>query len=364
MTTVAKNEKQTTGAKLVDIARIEGVHVSTVSRALRGDMAISSETRRRVLRTARSLNYHEDPLVAALMRSRRLGRPTAHKANLGLIVAQPKSKAWWLFDVFNGARQEALTRGYSLDIFWLGDLHQDQRTFLRMLRARNIQGLLLPPEHEAMLPFELPWDEFAVVSLHYGRSQATPRFLQVVSNHFRSIIEVCEACTQRGYRRIGLILRDHPEIHYEYGRLVLGAFLAAADASRRPPEVPPLIIREPEIGSFLRWYEEGRPDVIIMAGCNWTPEFGVTHVKAGFGDAGYRIGRDVGLVIMGYHPTPEFAIFDERAETIGQVAAQALIDQLQLNRRGVPRDPLLIHVNGTFRPGRSLPFRRGSRANG
>src|SRR5882724_10439491 len=59
-------------SRLVDIAEAAGVHVSTVSRVLNGDPALSirPETYQRIITTARAQGYRPNALARALKRRR------------------------------------------------------------------------------------------------------------------------------------------------------------------------------------------------------------------------------------------------------------------------------------------------------
>ncbi len=59
------------GASMRDIAGKAGVSVMTVSRALNNHPGLAPLTRERILQLAGELGYRPNPMVSALMRSRR-----------------------------------------------------------------------------------------------------------------------------------------------------------------------------------------------------------------------------------------------------------------------------------------------------
>jgi DNA-binding LacI/PurR family transcriptional regulator len=347
---------------LSDVARKAGVHTSTASRALKDHASIPEETRRKVKQIALELGYHMDPFTAVLMRSRRLGRPLPHRANLGFIVAESRKSAWrhdaWIHEVFTGAKAFAAASGYSIEVFWAGEGEAQATALDRILRARGIQGLVLSPEHEAPLTFNLQWSDFAVISLHYGPSAVIPRFHQLVSNHFHSMLLVCRRCAELGYTRIGLLLRDHPDIHLEYGRLIFGAYQAATDEQGAFRRVPPLVVRELDPEAIVPWIRENRIDVVIQAGGGFSSTFGPPRLCAELRGRGFEVGAGLGLVVMAHRPQFDLAVVDERTSTLGATAARLLIEMLQRNQRGVPEDPIVHQLDGHFHDGPSLPGRR------
>ncbi|MFI0354164.1 LacI family DNA-binding transcriptional regulator [Actinomadura sp. 9N407] len=87
-----------------DVAKLAGVSVPTVSRALNGRPEVIPETRERVLRAAEELDY----VPSRSARSLRTGK----FAILGLLVPQ---LAWdWMPEVIRGVSEEADRSGYSL----------------------------------------------------------------------------------------------------------------------------------------------------------------------------------------------------------------------------------------------------------
>ena len=80
-------------ATLQDVADKAGVHRSTVSLALRNNARISAEVRERVQRIARELDYRTNPLVTALMRSRRTHQAAKHVV-LAYVTNHPTRYGW------------------------------------------------------------------------------------------------------------------------------------------------------------------------------------------------------------------------------------------------------------------------------
>ena len=112
-------------ATLQDIADRAGVHRSTVSLALRDHPRISEPVRRRVQVIARELGYRANPLVSALMQSRRTGRVEKDTV-IGYVTCYPTRYGWWpphhdRPDYFPGAEARAKELGYKLEHFWLAE---------------------------------------------------------------------------------------------------------------------------------------------------------------------------------------------------------------------------------------------------
>lgn len=343
---------------LADVARQASVHISTASRALNDHRLIPKETRDRVKLAASLLGYRPNPIMTVLMESRRLSRPLPLQANLGFLISEKKSQARsWIKEVLSGAESYASSQGYSLQPFWAEEISGQSRTLARIIRSRNIQGLILSPEHEAPLQLELDWSSFAVISLHYGPSQYIPRFHQLVSNYFHSILEVCRHCGELGYRRIGLLLRDHPESHYEYGRLVYGAYFAGMTEEPFGQAIPPLVTRELDPARIAEWIREHQLDAIIQAGGGLSASDYPPAFYAAMSKHGIEIGSLTGLVVLGNHPGFNLAVVDERTESLGECAAKHLIDMFRRNLRGVPSDAMTYQFNGCFHPGSTLPSR-------
>jgi DNA-binding LacI/PurR family transcriptional regulator len=91
-------------ARLVDIARATGVHVSTVSRVLNGDprLSIRPETLERILQTARTQGYRPNAMARALRRDR--------TGALTFVIPLLRNPIWVRLQ--RGALQRAAERGY------------------------------------------------------------------------------------------------------------------------------------------------------------------------------------------------------------------------------------------------------------
>lgn len=345
-----------------DVAQRAGVHSSTVSRALANHPGIPAGTRNRIRTLADEMGYRINPLTAALMKSRRRrsgGSGEVAVANLGFLVPQHRVHAWrprsWIYEVYRGAREQAHDMRYGLDAYWAEDGIANPTAFERMLRNRGVQGLILAPEHEAPMPFDLDWDKFGVISLHYGASQIIPRFNQLVSNHFHSMLELCRRCRDFGYRRVGLVLRDHPDTHFEYGRLLLGAFLAGVGESSQLASIPPLSQTEIDVDQIATWARRHRVDAIIQAGGGFSLEFDPPAMVRQLRHNGIPAAAGVGLVIMGHRPEFNLATVDEQTDRLGAMAVRMLVESIQQNQRGVPAHPIVHQLDARLCDGDSLP---------
>src|SRR5512140_2121295 len=117
-----------------DVARLAGVHPSTVSRALhRADLPLRPETRRKVLAAVERLEYRPSVIARGL----RLQRTRT----LGMLV--PDITNPFFPPIIRGAEEAARERGYELVLCNTDDLPDRETASLRLLRERQADGLLI-----------------------------------------------------------------------------------------------------------------------------------------------------------------------------------------------------------------------------
>lgn len=182
-----------------DVARVAGVSVATVSRALRDMPNVAAETRTRVIQVARDLGYVAHPAAASLAsgRTRTIG------------LAAPFYGIWFTGKVTVGVLTVLADAGYDLEIFAV-DTPTRRANFVGRLRslAFAIDGLLLvdflaePGEELALRESGMP-----VVTL--GERMDT--FSSVtIDNHAAGRLAATHLL-ERGHRDIGILGVDAVE---------------------------------------------------------------------------------------------------------------------------------------------------------
>ena len=338
-------------ATLQDVATRAGVHRTTVSLALRDHPRIPAETRERVKVIATKLGYRINPLVSALMQSRRSGQPEKHVA-LAYVTNYPTRYGWRpphhdRPDYFPGAVERARDFGYKLEHLWLGEPGMTPLRFCDILSARGINGLILgrlPPGQHTM---DLAWSRFSTVAL--GLTLRVPLLHHVTENHFDAAWQGMQRCRERGYRRVGFVFseaNDSPRV----GDRWLGAYLAQQQLFPAPDRLPPCPAVPADEKSFCTWFERVRPDALLA-----------NHARPVLGwleRMGRRVPHDVGVIdLAGDHPELECAGVYADPTALGALAVEMLFGLLHRNETGVPHDQHETLLTGEWRDGRTLPQR-------
>ena len=120
-------------ASIVEVARLSGVSVATVSRVLNGSGPVAEETRRRVLEGIRELDYM--PSAAARTLVRRKSHLIGVVVNTG--AEHPDLKHPFFSDVLAGLKQSVGVHDYDLLVF------TGERDFLRRAVQHHADGLVL-----------------------------------------------------------------------------------------------------------------------------------------------------------------------------------------------------------------------------
>lgn len=332
-----------------EIADHLGTSVATVSKCLANKSDISEATRKRVLATCRKLGYRPNPLVSALMRSRRHRTPPSSKLPLAFVTAFPTADGWRqhpspIFrQMFDGAKARAAGRDYSLEHYWLYREGMTNARFSQMLLARGVHGLLFAPVPEVHASLELEWGEFSTVAL--GLTPGTEQFHRVATDYYQSMLLAVGECVKRGYKRPGLAARldtiKRLEHRWEAGYLIAREWFKLAKRPR------PLLVHDWDEKEVWRWLDQEEPDVVI----------GPVHgrLESLIRGSGRQIPKTIGLVGLAVsHPGDRLSGILQDGEAIGAVAVDQLISLMERNDTGLPKFPITHTTLARWNPGRTV----------
>jgi len=321
---------------VADVAAAAGVSPSTVSRALRNHPDIAAATCERIQALAESMGYQPDPLISALL-ARRFRKGGAEIGTIAYVTAYPTRDGWrfgFLKEVYEGAREQAIKRGYSLEPFWLKEPRMTGRRLSEILVSRGIRGLLLPPLVQGYGHVRLQWERFSCAAVGY--SMIRPSLHRATTHHFHNTLLALRSLRRAGYRRIGM------PIAVNTNRKVGENFLAAAlYFQRRYGERSVSIwmigfdhggqLRE----AVRKWIEQERPD------CIFGPHSIISLECLRPGDPPFAGQGGTGFFV--HHPH-----IDEKPRLVGAAAVDLIIGQIQRNETGIPADPKVVMVEGQW----------------
>ncbi|MEO6875858.1 MAG: LacI family DNA-binding transcriptional regulator [Opitutaceae bacterium] len=340
---------------LRDLARITGVHFTTVGLALRNDSRISPATAAKVQAAARQYGYTEDAMLSALStyrhrNSHRFGGVIAYLTTYCPEDTLKTNVTERL--LVEAATAYAQARNFNLELFQINAPGMTAERMSKLLWARNIQGLILSPRLPDPGPMEdLEWKNFSTVAIGFS---VTNLNVHRVCAHQTHNTRLCIAqLRERGYRRIGLIMAR--EVYERSRGLVLGAYLSEQALHPAAGQVTPLFLPGAEItqARVQHWLREQRVEAVALSS---QP----LEICAFLEGLGYGIPRDIGVALVArYGQTDHIAGIDERMHALGEAAVDAVITLISHNERGLAEYPRYSFVEGCWveRPSVcALPF--------
>lgn len=331
------------------IAEKASVSAMTVSLALRDHRSIPEATRLRIKDIANELGYRPDPVLHAFHSYRRNSRRAPFQGTLAWIDNLSRDNPHRAANAFkayrDGAAQRATQLGYKLETFWLGAPDMSAGRMTDILLARNITGLLLPPQSAANMELHLNWNEFSVVT--FGYTLARPHFHSVCNHHQQSVLAAVRRLQALGYRRVGFALSAETNERVQGGWLA--GYMAECFKWAKKDRIEPLMIAggPPKPDIVGRWLRRWRPDAVTAID---------PLVAKAAETAGFAIPKDVAFGLFGdAQNNGRFAHIDENSGVIGATAVDMLISMRQRNERGIPEHPIKMMVEGHWVNGPSAP---------
>ncbi|HDJ30184.1 MAG TPA: LacI family transcriptional regulator [Candidatus Acetothermia bacterium] len=183
-------------ATIRDVARAAGVSVATVSHVINGTRPVAPETAARVRRTMKALDYHPNA-VAQSLRTRK-----THA--IGAVVSDITNP--FFATLVRGAEDAAIEAGYSLIVCNSDESPEKEDRYVRLLRRRRMDGLLISPvgDGSSKAVRELP--EWKVPFVFIDRRAAGIDADAVLSDNVDGAYQATKHLIERGHQRIGIIL--------------------------------------------------------------------------------------------------------------------------------------------------------------
>jgi DNA-binding LacI/PurR family transcriptional regulator len=336
---------------LADIAAKAGVHVTTVSLALRDHPSIPPATRARIRAVAREFGYQRDPLLDALNFHRARQAKQSPAINSAFVVHAATTR---LFSgnhyqplVYAGAKAAAEARGHTLDIFVVGQGHLAPARLNTILNARGITGVLLSTFEIDIEQLDLDWAQFCAVKIEC--LHLSPHLDAVSNDQLQAARLAMQRLRRLGYRRIGLATarEDQTRLAESFGMGVLVEQASLPEAEC----VPSLIFGLADVPMLPRlvpaWMREHRVDAIIS---NWNELFDV------FATAGIRLPDDIAFASLDVPPSmPHVAGVVQNHRLVGQRAMEQLAIMSDAYQRGVPEAQTVTYVPGYWQDGVTAP---------
>jgi LacI family transcriptional regulator len=184
------------GATMRDVARLAGVSTATVSFAINNNPRVSPTLRARVMAAIEQTGYAPDAAARALRRG--------VAPSIGLIVTDITNPSFATIAL--AVERAARARGYGVFICNTDEQPEEERSYLRLMRAQRVAGLLLATSgrddaaHAAELAAEV-----AMPTVLIDRPMSGLAWDSVVTDNVGAAQAAVAHLVALGHRRIGYV---------------------------------------------------------------------------------------------------------------------------------------------------------------
>ncbi len=327
-----------------DIARVCGVSVATVSKALNGQQDIGEATRERVLSAARQMGYATNSVARALK--------TNKTFDLGILFTDLQNSGFmheYFASMLNSFRYEAERCGYDLT-FINSDFGHSGASYLQHARYRRVEGVaIICADFLDPMVQELVYSDIPVITI----DRAFDNRMAVLSDNTHGVEELVRYVYGRGHRRIAYI-HGNPTAVTE--RRLTGFYRACEALGIEVPEEYVLSCQYHEPVSCFEATKKllalpRRPDCILFP-----DDYACLGGLNAITEAGLRIPDDISAVgYDGIHlartVSPKLTTWRQNTEELGRTAAAKLIECIEHPRTALPEHAV---IRGSLFEGESV----------
>lgn len=328
-----------------EVARLAGVSVATVSKALNGSGKVSAALTERVASAARTLGYA--PHASA--RSLRSGATRT----LGLLVADITNP--YFLRLVESVERLASAAGYSVILCNSGEEPAREERNLRMLISQRADGAILIPTRIGWRGRVAALSELPMRTILVDRKLEGLDLDSVTTDNIRVGELAATHLFDNGHRHIGIIMGS-PE--HQIARHRLDGFrqaFATRGISLDERMIEKNNFEEPGgYAAALRLLEHPRPPTAVFATNN--------HLSLGLlravSDKAIRVPEELSIIAVDELPwsglmRPGLTVVTQPSDAIAEAAVSTLLRRIGNDRTGIPAEP---RIDGVLEP--SIVVRR------
>jgi len=336
------------------LAQWAGASIATISLALRNHPSLPLKTRRRIQRLAVKKGYRYDPLVARLMTQLRTTRIKRPSGALAILTTWPTraDEVVYLRECLHhanylaGIRERAHRLGYEIDEFWNKEPGLTSVRLSKILQARGIRGIIIPPMIRPHGHVSLDWQYFAPVAISH--TVVKPNTHRVCHSCYNGMQLALRRLKQRGYRRPGFA--THIEQSDRVNLSWLGSYLAHQYTLPAKTKIPPFLWRNLTAREFQAWLDRHKPDVVLS---NLALPYRLML------EMGLKVPQDIGFASLDNGAeraaaSLELSGVEQQDFQQGVAAVNMVVEQIQNNTLGLPATPATLHIDGIWRDGKTV----------
>ncbi|NKF22127.1 LacI family DNA-binding transcriptional regulator [Solimonas marina] len=297
-----------------DVARVAGVSVATVSRAL-GNGPVSDALRAQVEAAVKATGYHPN-LSARRLRSQRSG-------TIGLVVADIRNP--FFTAVAHAAEDAAYRAGLRLILCNTEEDPAREAIYLGLMQEERVSGLLFAPTR--LTQKELPRQRFAYPVVLIDRTGPNSAHDSVTLDNHAAMGALIDHLVEQGYRRIGGLFGKTSNTGVERRNGYLAGMLAHGLTPDYREVAPSAVAAHAEA---TQWLARGdRPEALVTSN-----SLLMTGAMKAAREAGLRIPEQ--LALAGFDNEswtelvePGITVIEQPVEEIGRTAMNLLLERLQ-----------------------------------
>jgi DNA-binding LacI/PurR family transcriptional regulator len=325
-------------ATIKDIARMAGVSVSTVCRALAGPDQVRPDTRERVLQVAAEIGYQPNRAARGLI--------TGRTGNLGIIV--PDLANPFFPSVVKGVQGRAREADYAVFVADTDEVPTVEVSLVRAL-SKQVDGIIVCSPRMSEDDLRLAASETPLVMLN----RRVGRIPSVTVDNVDGVRQAVAHLTALGHRRIGYV--EGPKTSWANRERLRGLRAVASPSG----------VELVELGSFLPQFEGGvaAADQVIASGVSAVIAYNdliALGLLSRFASRGIAVPADISVVgcddiALSAMVSPALTSISLPKETTGRAGVDVLLQLLQdPHRAGSSRQlPAHLMVRGSTGPMRA-----------